>query len=113
MKIGDIVRYDLTASHGGEVETAICCGTMAYGDDVVLLATESAIGMPINEGHCRVIIGRDVFAGGRYRNRYLQRFPAALKPLPREFTDVEWYAIASANAHFEQARNEAEGGKLQ
>jgi len=81
MRFGDLVEYDLTASHGGQIEQATVIGEPGYSDGtVVMLATEKAIGMPINVRHCRVIASGNESPAEELRARYAKKFPGALKP---------------------------------
>lgn len=80
MKFGDIVEYDLTASHGGQIEQASIIGEPHYSDgDVVMLATENCIGMPINVGHCKVIATGNESHAEELRARYVSKHPGFLK----------------------------------
>lgn len=81
MNFGDRVQYDLRASHGGDIGYGYVIGVPGYSDGyghIVMLADESAIGMPINAGHCAVI-GRDEALATRYRERWNERLPGFLK----------------------------------
>lgn len=83
MKFGDVVEYDLRASHGGAIETAVCIGVPRYSrgyDDVLHLATGNHIGMPINACYCTAV-GSDVAAAERYRQRWVAKFPDFLAPV--------------------------------
>lgn len=72
---GDYVHHSID---GEFPEFSYVIGTMTYSDDVVCVATEQAIGMPIHKRHCRVISkGTDI---SKWRNRYLDMAPGTLKP---------------------------------
>lgn len=77
MKIGDLVEYDLRASHGGDLGQAYVIGHMAYAKDgsVVLLADEKGVGMPINVAHCKVLSTGHGIAE-RFRQRYVGLYGA-------------------------------------
>lgn len=80
MKFGDRIEYDLRRSHG-EIGYGYLIGVPAYSrglDDVVMLADDSYIGMPINAAHCKAIGINAPFAEV-LRKRYDEKFPGALK----------------------------------
>jgi len=89
VNFGDLVSYDLRASHGGKVEKAYVIGTMKYSDDVVMLADEKGIGMPINVCHCRVVSSGHEELARRFRARYeteLSKYPPCMKPIRHNTT---------------------------
>lgn len=74
MKFGDLVRVDLSESHGTEPSNSYVIGTMHYGADVLCVATEQAHGMPVNEAHCAVVSSGHDETCGRLRKRYLDTY---------------------------------------
>lgn len=83
ISVGSEVHYYIPG-HGGGGGYAFVIGVMKYAsadEDVVCLATAKEIGMPINTGHLTVMSGIDTHAiSDPMRERYLQKFPGALKP---------------------------------
>ena len=77
--VGDVVRFDLSASHGTGPGTGTVIGYSF--PDVCVVATETTHGMPINEDHCRRI-GADPAARG-FRARY-EGLYAPLLPVQNE-----------------------------
>lgn len=83
MKFGDRVEYDLRASHGGDLGYGYVIGVPQHSrgyDHIVMLADESAIGMPINAVHCKAV-GHDSALATGYRKRWDERYPDFLAPL--------------------------------
>jgi hypothetical protein len=82
-RFGDLVQCDLRSSHGGDVTTHIIAGTMAYADDVFLLATEQWVGMPCHASHLKLVERGLLVEAKAYHDRYRQMFPTArVKSLP-------------------------------
>jgi hypothetical protein len=81
MKFGDLVEYDLRASHGGKIERAYVLGEMFYSDDGshVLLGNPGQLGMPIHSGHCKVISSGHETICAPLRKEYERRWPDGLK----------------------------------
>lgn len=75
LKVGDVVTCDLSASHGGEPDTGVVIGHTF--DNVCVVASLNAVGMPINEAHC-TRIAESLEEGSAYRKRYIARFPGFL-----------------------------------
>ena len=70
---GDEVVYDLGESHGTPPGCGIVIGEPHYSDnDVLMLAGEKSIGMPIAAGHCRRTGLRDTKDAKMYRDRWNQ-----------------------------------------
>lgn len=82
MKFGDLVEYDLRASHGGNLERAYVLGEMSYSKngDVILLSDQGLVGMPINRRHCRLISGGHETICASLRAEYEHKWPSGLKP---------------------------------
>ena len=81
-KFGDLIEYDLRASHGGKIEQAYVLVEMHYSEEGshVLVGTEEFQGMPIHSGHCKVISRGHESICEPLRERYLAQFPDGLKP---------------------------------
>ena len=80
MEIGDMVRWQIGQNSG----IAYVCGEMHYSEngEVLLLADDGLIGMPINARHCQAIASGYIRLAGELRERYEARFPGQLRPLP-------------------------------
>jgi hypothetical protein len=79
IQFGDVVHYELDG-HSGLLQ---CIGRMSYNPRVVLLATEQAHGMPINEAHCRALSRGDQEIAHGLRSRYTSLYGEHfLEPLP-------------------------------
>ena len=77
---GDRVHYFIPG-HGSPGGYSYVAGEMSYSDEGshVLLVTEKEVGMPIHSGHCTVVSRGHDAAGQPLRDRYLERWPEALK----------------------------------
>lgn len=82
MKFGDLVEYDLRASHGGKIERAYVLGEMGYSEagSHLLLGNPGVLGMPIHSGHCKLISGGHETVCESLRAEYERQWPDALKP---------------------------------
>lgn len=81
MKFADLVEVDLRASHGGKRERLYVVGAMAYSADVLLVASDATVGMPVNKGNCELISEGHNERARYYRKRYMKRYPQSLRPL--------------------------------
>lgn len=82
--VGDKVAVDLRASHGGGVDELFVIGEMKYSTEhgrVWLLATETAIGMPVGAHALTVVSSGHSADCRRWRDRYESRYPGCMKPL--------------------------------
>lgn len=79
---GDQVYYFI-GGRGGSAGLAYVAGVMSYSDrgSHVLLVNENEIGMPIHAGHCQVSSRGHDEVVRPMRDRYVRRWPAALKEL--------------------------------
>lgn len=78
---GDLIEYDLRASHGGKVERAYVIGEMSYSENGshVLVANPGQLGMPIHTAHCKRIAGGLEDIAAPIRAAYLKQWPNALR----------------------------------
>jgi hypothetical protein len=74
MKLGDLVRFDLSRSHGTEPGEAWVIGTMHYDANILCLASGAFAGMPINKSHCEVLSSGHIEICSRLRKRYLDAY---------------------------------------
>lgn len=84
MEFGDLVEVDLSRSHGVSAERLYVVGAMAYSADVLLVASDAAVWMSVNKGHCKLISSGHEAKCERYRKRYVDRYPYALRPLEKK-----------------------------
>jgi hypothetical protein len=73
-KIGDHVRVVID----NEGCDGYVIGAMAYGSDVLCVADEKAVGMPVNTKWCAVLSSGHETTCERLRARYVERFPNTL-----------------------------------
>lgn len=98
VRFGDFVEYDLTASHGGKVERAYVAGEMAYSKgDVVLLATDGFVGMPINVSHCKTLSRGHFEKANELRSKYLTICPDSLQPASPQGAQERWCTVTHAH----------------
>lgn len=84
LALGDEVYYYIAGS-GLPGDYGFVIGVMSYAgkdEDVVCLATEQHLGMPINTRHLQRTTGGHTDQAMALRERYLKTAPAAFKPLP-------------------------------
>jgi hypothetical protein len=74
-KIGDIVEYTLQFF---EKDKGYFIGYPHYSDEVIVIAGEEALGMPINIRHCTKV-GEDPDKGKLFRERLDKIAPGYLK----------------------------------
>lgn len=88
-KFGDLVRYDLRASHGGDVEEAFVIGEPFYSENGshIVLADHLEVGMPINAGHCTLVSAGHTDQCQAFLDRWRAKFPSW--KLKADMTKVE------------------------
>lgn len=71
---GDLVACEILDQRAGDVEDGYVIGWHSIADNVVILATEDYIGMPVNICWCEIKSrGHDALCA-RLRERYIDRF---------------------------------------
>ena len=83
LRFGDLVRYDLSRSHGAPPSEAYVIGEPTYSRDggQVMLAKADVAGMPISADHCGLVESGNYETCRHLRDRYEAWFPGRLKPL--------------------------------
>ncbi len=88
MNFGDCVSYHIDGGLPGE---GIVIGTMRYSDDVLLLAADDVIGMPIHRGWCRRV-SVNCAKAKQFRERYEDAYPDRLREIA--IRDLPWHDLA-------------------
>lgn len=78
--VGDVVTWWLETGPG----EGTVIGVMSYSDtdEVINVASEQYVGMPLNKAHCTKTGGCNVEDAMRWRERYLTKFPGTMKDTP-------------------------------
>ena len=79
---GDLVECDIRDQRAGDVTDGYVIGWHSIVDNVVILATEAYIGMPVNTYWCKGKSGGHDALCATLRERYIERFGTKqIKPL--------------------------------